>query len=230
MLEGLKYEVLEANRSLVKHGLVLLTWGNVSGIDRKNGLIVIKPSGVEYEKLSTSDMVVVDLDGNVVEGSLRPSSDTPTHIRLYRAFKSLGGITHTHSTNATAFAQAGKEIPCFGTTHADAFFGRVPVTRQLTKSEVHDSYESNTGKVIIERFRKLDPVSMPAVLVAGHGPFCWGINAQDSVNNSAILERISEIAIKTLALNRQAQEIRNYLLTKHHDRKHGNDAYYGQKK
>ena len=230
MLDELKERVLEANLSLVKYGLVTLTWGNVSGIDRKSGLIVIKPSGVEYDKMQSDDMVVVDFKGKVVEGRLRPSSDTPTHIELYRAFQEIGGVTHTHSINAAAFAQAGREIPCFGTTHADSFYGPIPITRLMTRQEVEEAYERNTGKVIIERFRKLDPASTPGVLVAGHGPFCWGKDAEDSVKNSLMLERIAEMAMKTLQVNPDAKDLPDYVLNKHHERKHGENAYYGQKR
>ncbi len=230
MLDELKKKVLEANLSLVKYGLVTLTWGNVSGIDRKDGLIVIKPSGVEYDKMQSGDMVVVDLDGKIVDGNLRPSSDTPTHIELYKAFAEIGGVTHTHSINAAAFAQAGREVPCLGTTHADSFFGPVPITRLMTREEVEEAYERNTGKVIIERFKKLDPMSTPGVLVAGHGPFCWGKDAEDSARNSLMLERIAEMARKTFQINPDAKGLPEYVLNKHHERKHGKKAYYGQKK
>ncbi len=230
MLTELKENVLKANLILVKYGLVTLTWGNVSGIDRKAGLIIIKPSGVEYDAMTPDDMAVVDFDCKIVEGNLRPSSDTPTHIELYRAFPEIGGITHTHSINATAFAQAGKEIPCLGTTHADTFFGAVPVTRLMTEDEVRNAYEVNTGKVIVERFKKLDPMSMPGILVSGHGPFCWGRDAEDSVKNGFILERIAEIALKTLQISPNVEGLPDYILNKHHERKHGKNAYYGQKK
>lgn len=235
-VERLRHDVLEANKLLVEYRLVTLTWGNVSGIDRKQGLIVIKPSGVEYGKMTAEDMVVVDMSGKVVEGKLRPSSDTPTHLEMYEAFPEIGGITHTHSVHATAFAQACKEIPCLGTTHADSFFGSVPVTRYLTENEVESGYEVNTGKVIIERFKEpstaggeLDPVSMPGVLVAGHGPFCWGKDSEDSVRNSLILEQIAEMAFETLVLGPNVAPLPDYILRKHHERKHGKDAYYGQK-
>src|SRR3990172_4707388 len=194
MLNELKTQVLKANLDLVKYGLVTLTWGNVSGIDRKKNLIVIKPSGVDYERMTAKDMVVVDLNNSVVEGELKPSSDTLTHIELYKSFKNIGGISHTHSEYATIFAQACKEIPCFGTTHADAFYGNVPVTRFLTKKEVEQNYELNTGKAIVERFKKLDPAAVPGVLVAGHAPFVWGNNAGDAVKNSLILESVAPIA------------------------------------
>ncbi len=230
MLEALKQNVFQANLLLVKYGLVVLTWGNVSGIDRKNGLIVIKPSGVEYDDMKADDMVVVDLEGKIVEGNLRPSSDTPTHVELYKAFPEIGGITHTHSVNASAFAQAGREIPCLGTTHADSFFGPVPITRIMTREEVEKAYERNTGKVIIERFKKLDPESVPGILAAGHGPFCWGKDAVDSVRNSLILERIAEMALKSFRINPKARKLPGYILNKHHERKHGKNAYYGQKR
>ncbi|MGO9480382.1 MAG: L-ribulose-5-phosphate 4-epimerase [Candidatus Kryptoniota bacterium] len=230
MLEQLKEDVCKANLDLVKYGLVVLTWGNVSGIDRAKRIIVIKPSGVDYDKLTPGDMVVVDLDGKVVEGNMRPSSDTPTHIELYKAFPEIGGITHTHSGHASAFAQACKEIPCLGTTHADSFFGPVPVTRFLTEDEVESGYEKNTGKIIIERFKDLDPISMPGILVAGHGPFCWGQNAEDSVKNSLMLEQIAGMALDTVRLDTNAKALPDYILDKHHERKHGKSAYYGQKK
>lgn len=230
MLEKLKEEVWKANLDLVKHGLVTLTWGNVSGISRTDKLIAIKPSGVEYDKLTMHDIVIVDLDGKIVEGEKRPSSDTPTHIELYKAFPEIGGVTHTHSMHATMFAQACKEIPCFGTTHADHFFGPIPITRFLTKEEVELDYEWNTGKIIIERFEKLNPVSIPGVLVAGHAPFTWGKSASDSMKNGLILERIAEMAIGTYELNRDTKELPEYISEKHYQRKHGPNAYYGQKK
>lgn len=229
MLEKLKQEVLQANISLVKHGLVVLTWGNVSGIDRDKNLVVIKPSGVEYDKLTFDDLVVVDLNGNIVEGNKRPSSDTPTHIELYKAFKEVGGVTHTHSNYATMFAQACKEIPCLGTTHADHFYGSIPITRFLTKDEVEEAYELNTGKVIVERFKELNPVSTPGVLVAGHAPFAFGKNATDSVRNALILERVAEMALGTLNLNSNIEKLPDYISEKHYQRKHGPNAYYGQK-
>lgn len=229
MLEKLKKEVLKANLDLVKLGLVTLTWGNVSGIDRSKGLIVIKPSGVEYNKLTIKNMVVVDLNGKVVEGKKRPSSDTPTHIELYKAFPEIGGITHTHSKYATIFAQACREIPCLGTTHADHFYGSIPVTRFLTEEEVNSDYELNTGEVIVERFEKINPVSMPGVLVAGHAPFSFGKNASESVRNGLILERVAEMALGTLQLNPDIKELPKYISEKHYKRKHGPDAYYGQK-
>jgi L-ribulose-5-phosphate 4-epimerase len=230
MLEELKQQVLQANLDLVKYNLVTLTWGNVSGISREGGLVVIKPSGVEYDKITVKDMVVLDLSGKVVEGNLRPSSDTPTHIELYKAFPTVGGIAHSHSEYATIFAQACKEIPCFGTTHADAFYGNVPLTRFLTKKEVEENYELNTGKAIIQRFNKLDPVAVPGVLVAGHAPFTWGKNAGDAVKKNLILERIAFMALHSLGLNPKLKSLPKHILEKHHQRKHGPNAYYGQKK
>jgi L-ribulose-5-phosphate 4-epimerase len=229
MLEQLKEEVWKANLDLVKYSLVTLTWGNVSGINRSSGLIVIKPSGVEYDLLTMNDMVVVDLNGKVVEGEKRPSTDTATHIELYKAFQEIGGITHTHSTHATMFAQACREIPCLGTTHADYFYGSIPVTRFLTKDEVESGYEINTGKIIIETFKELNPISMPGVLVAGHAPFTWGKDAPESVQNGLILERIAEIAIGTFHLISDVKKLPQYICDKHFQRKHGPDSYYGQK-
>lgn len=230
MLAALRAEVAEANISLAKLGLVTLTWGNVSGIDRKRGLVVIKPSGVPYAAMKPGHMVIVDLDGKVVEGRLNPSSDTPAHVELYRCFPTIGGITHTHSTYATVFAQAMKEIPCLGTTHADNFYGTIPVTRLLTEDEVANEYERNTGKVIVERFRGLDPMALPAVLVGGHAPFCWGNNAGDSVANSLVLERVAEMALGVHQLNPAVEPLPGYIVQKHYQRKHGPKATYGQKK
>lgn len=221
-------EVYKANLKLVEYGLVTLTWGNVSGIDRREGLVVIKPSGIEYEIMKADDMVVIDMEGKPVGGKWRPSSDTPTHLELYKAFPQIGGISHTHSIHATMFAQAEMEIPCFGTTHADHFHGNVPLTRVLSKKEVNDRYENNTGSVIIERFANIDPSSVPGVLVASHAPFTWGRTAMESVKHSLILERIAEIAIGTLSLNPRCEPIEDYLLNKHYERKHGPEAYYGQ--
>ncbi len=229
MLEQLKIEVFEANIELFRHGLVTLTWGNVSGINREEGLVVIKPSGIQYDSLSADDMVVTDLSGKIVEGKYRPSSDMPTHLKLYNAFQTIGGITHTHSMYATMFAQACCEIPCFGTTHADHFYGTIPVTRFLTAQEVKEDYEGNTGKIIIERFKQFDVMSMPAVLVAGHAPVTWGKNASDSVKNSIALERVAQMAIGTLQIEKNADELPRYILEKHYQRKHGPDGYYGQK-
>jgi len=229
MLKQLKEEVLCANLDLVKYGLVVLTWGNVSGISRSDNLIIIKPSGVDYDKLKIDDMIIVDLSGKIIEGNKRPSSDTPTHIELYKAFQQIGGITHTHSTYATIFAQACKEIPCLGTTHADHFYGSIPVARFLTQDEVETDYEKNTGKIIIEKFSNLDYNSTPGILVGGHAPFSWGKNAGESVKNGLILERIAQMALSTLQLNPDIKELPSYISDKHYQRKHGPNAYYGQK-
>jgi L-ribulose-5-phosphate 4-epimerase len=228
MLESLREEVLEANLEVVRRGLVLYTFGNASGIDRARGLVVIKPSGVSYATLKASDLVVFDLDGNPVEGTLRPSSDLPTHLVLYRAFPSIGGVVHTHSRAATAWAQAGLEIPCFGTTHADSFFGPVPVTKRLTEEEVREAYEDNTGHAIVRRFEGLDPLAVPGVLVAGHAPFTWGATAMDAARNSVILEEIAELSWRTFVLDSAALRLDQYVLDKHFHRKHGPGAYYGQ--
>lgn len=229
MLEKLKKDVCDANISLEKYGLVVLTWGNVSGIDRKKGLVVIKPSGVEYKRMKPADMVVVNFNGDVMEGKKHPSSDTPTHLELYRAFPEIGGITHTHSTYATIFAQAGLEIPCLGTTHADQFFGSVPVTRLLSEREVESDYEKNTGRLIVDRLKDTDVRNTPGILAAGHGAFCWGDNASQSVENSLILERIAEMAFRTMQLNPEIKQLPSYIVKKHYMRKHGENAYYGQK-
>lgn len=231
MLKELKKQVFEANMDLVKHNLVTFTWGNVSGIDRERNLVVIKPSGVSYDSLTPEDMVVVDLiSGNVVEGKYKPSSDTPTHLELYRAFKDIGGITHTHSTNATAFAQAGQPIKAWGTTHADYFYGDIPCTRELKEEEVKVDYEKNTGKVIVECYNKLGIKAndIPGVLVKNHGPFTWGKDAKQSVFHAVVLERVAEINIKTKALESNPS-MSKYVLDKHYNRKHGVNAYYGQK-
>jgi len=229
MLEQLKAEVCEANLELVRRGLVTLTWGNVSAINQDRDLVVIKPSGVSYEEMRPEHMVVVDPAGKVVEGDLRPSSDTASHVLLYKHFGGIGGVTHTHSCRATAFAQARVELPCFGTTHADHFCGPVPVTRPLTPEEVESAYEANTGRVIVERFAQLEPLDMPAVLVAGHAPFTWGRNAAEAVKNAVALEAVAEIAIATMAIRADAPNLENYVLEKHYRRKHGENAYYGQK-
>ena len=232
MLEKLKHEVFEANLLLPKYGLVSFTWGNASGIDREEGLVVIKPSGIEYEKLTPGDMVIVELaTGVVVEGSLKPSSDTPTHLELYRSFDDIGGIVHTHSRFATSFAQAKRPVPAFGTTHADYFYGGIPCTRALTADEINGDYESETGKVITECFAEfgLNPLEIPAVLVANHGPFTWGDNAAEAVHNSAVLELVAEMALNTFALtSEKPDELSKELLDKHYLRKHGSGAYYGQ--
>jgi L-ribulose-5-phosphate 4-epimerase len=230
MLKQLKEEVFQANLDLLRNHLVTLTWGNVSGISRADGYVVIKPSGVDYEVMKPADMVVVDLSGKLVEGNLRPSSDLPTHLRLYKSFSSIGGIAHTHSLFATMFAQASQEIPCYGTTHADHFNGSIPVTRFLTKEEVESGYEENTGVVIIERFSSLDPASIPAVLVAGHAPFAWGISANNAMKNILVLERIAQMAAGSKQLNAGLNPLPFYIQEKHFQRKHGPDAYYGQKK
>ena len=230
MLESLKKAVYNANMELVQHRLVIYTWGNVSGIDRERGIFAIKPSGVDYAELSPEKMVLVDLDGKVVEGELRPSSDTPTHLELYRRFPHIGGITHTHSTHAVAFAQARLDIPCYGTTHADYFAGAIPCTRDLTPDEVDGDYEAATGRVIAETFaaRGIDPTHTPAVLCANHGPFAWGKDAAQSVYHAAVLEEVAKMAILTRALDRDAKSAPEYVQRKHFLRKHGPNAYYGQ--
>jgi L-ribulose-5-phosphate 4-epimerase len=230
MLSDLKEMVFSSNLDLVIHKLVTSTWGNVSGIDREKGLVVIKPSGISYDDLKASDMVVVDLEGRVVEGSNNPSSDTPTHLQLYKAFKDIGGIAHSHSKYATMFAQAGMEIPCLGTTQADSFYGPVPLTRWLTEEEVKEGYEKNTATVIIEVFGKIKPLEIPAVLVKGHGPFTWGKTPEEAEKNNLVLENIAEMAFGTLELNPKSEILPEYILRKHHERKHGPNAYYGQKK
>ena len=229
MFERIRAEVFQANIDLVRHGLVTLTWGNVSGVDRKAGCIAIKPSGVQYESMTADDITVLDMDGNVVDGNLRPSSDAPTHLILYRAFPSIGGIVHTHSAHATMFAQACREIPCLGTTHADHFNGPVPVTRFLSENEIQKGYETETGKIIVERFERIDPIQTPGVLVAGHAPFAWGKNAAAAVENSLILERIAQIALGTYQLNPAISSLPAHIQSKHYQRKHGPNAYYGQK-
>lgn len=228
MLEELKQKVLEANLDLPKYGLVTFTWGNVSAIDREKGLVVIKPSGVEYDKLKAEDMVVVDLAGNKVEGKYKPSSDTPTHIALYKAFENIGGIVHTHSPWATAFAQAGNGIPALGTTHGDYFYGTIPCTRKMTKEEIQGEYELETGNVIIETFKDKNPMDIPAVLVNMHGPFTWGKDAHEAVHNSVVLEEVAKIATRTFILNPALSSMDQTLLDKHFLRKHGANAYYGQ--
>ena len=230
MLEELKQEVLEANLQLPEYGLVTFTWGNVSGICRERNLVVIKPSGVSYEGMKAEDMVVVDLDGNVVEGDLKPSSDTPTHLELYKAFPDLGGIVHTHSRWATSFAQAGIALPALGTTHADTFYGDVPITRLLTSEEIKGEYEKETGTVIIECFKDKDPMDIPGVLVHSHGPFSWGKDAKEAVHNAVVLEEVAFMAYHTLQLNPEKGRISQEILDKHYYRKHGANAYYGQEK
>ena len=229
MLEELKEKVFKANLDLVKHGLVIFTWGNVSGIDREKGLVVIKPSGVSYDDMKAEDMVVVDLEtGKVVEGNLKPSSDTPTHLALYRAFPEIGGVVHTHSTYATAWSQAGKDLPNIGTTHADYFHEAVPCTRDMTEAEVINEYELNTGNVIIERFEGMNPVHTPGVLVKNHGPFAWGTSPADAVHNAVVLEQIAKMASIAYTVN-PALTMNPLLVEKHFSRKHGPNAYYGQR-
>jgi len=230
MLEALKEQVCQANLLLPKHGLVTFTWGNVSGIDRERGLVVIKPSGVEYDGMGPDDMVVVDLNGHVVEGHYKPSSDTPTHIALYKAFPNIGGVVHTHSRWATSFAQAGQGIPAYGTTQGDYFYGEIPCTRKMTPAEIAGEYEKETGTVIIETFhtRGIDPDSVPAVLVNSHGPFTWGTDAMNAVHNAVVLEEVAFMALQARTLNPQLQPMQQELLDKHYLRKHGKNAYYGQ--
>ena len=230
MLEQLKKEVYEANMELPKRGLVTYTWGNVSGIDRESGLFVIKPSGVDYEKLSPEDMVVLDLDGNVVEGKYRPSSDTATHIELYKKYPEIGGVVHTHSPWATSWAQAAREIPCYGTTHADYFYGTIPCARNLTKEEIDAGYEKNTGTVIIETFENLgiNPMYTPGVLCANHGPFTWGKDAHEAVHNSVVLEEVAKMAAQAEVINPKLKMAPQEMQDKHFFRKHGANAYYGQ--
>lgn len=230
MLESLKERVWRANLDLVKLGLVTLTWGNVSGLDRKRGFVAIKPSGLSYEKMKPSDIVLVDLGGQKVEGRLNPSSDTPTHLEIYKAFREIAGIAHMHSEYATIYAQAAREIPCLGTTHADVFYGPVPITRWMTREEVTGDYEKNTGRVIVERFESLKPLESPGVLVAGHGAFTWGETPAAAVENSLALEKIAKMALGTELLNLKNVRFPHYLLDKHYQRKHGLGAYYGQKK
>jgi L-ribulose-5-phosphate 4-epimerase len=228
MLESLKEEVLEANLELVRRGLVIYTFGNVSGVSREHGLLAIKPSGVPYDKMTAADMVVTDLNGRIVEGKLRPSSDLATHAALYRAFPAIGGIAHTHSRHATAWGQAVREIPCFGTTHADYFFSSVPVTAPLTPAEIESEYEANTGVAIIRTMQGRDPLGCPAILVAGHAPFCWGKSASDAVHTAVIVEELANMAWQTLTINPAAVPISEALRKKHHFRKHGPTATYGQ--
>jgi L-ribulose-5-phosphate 4-epimerase len=227
MLKELKEQVFEANLDLVKHGLVIFTWGNVSAIDRDEGLVVIKPSGVSYDVMRPEDMVVVNLDGKIVEGKLKPSSDTPTHLVLYKSFPNIGGIVHTHSTYATAWAQAGKDIPNIGTTHADYFSGNIPCTNDMTREEVEGEYEKETGKVIVKRFEKLNPDFIPGVLVKNHGPFSWGKDAHEAVHNAVVMEQVAKMAFISLNINPNLT-MNQHLITKHFQRKHGKNAYYGQ--
>ncbi|HUE02038.1 MAG TPA: L-ribulose-5-phosphate 4-epimerase [Bryobacteraceae bacterium] len=229
MLKELREQVLEANLELVRRGLVLYTFGNASGIARAEGLVAIKPSGVPYEGMRPEDLVIADLDGRIVEGTLRPSSDLPTHVALYRAFKGIGGVVHTHSRYATSWAQARRPIPCLGTTHADYFRGPVPVTRPMSPAEIDSAYEASTGDVIAAHFAGGDPLEVPAVLVAGHGPFCWGLSAADAAHNAVILEYVAEMAYYSVTLSDAAEELHPAHLDKHFLRKHGVSAYYGQR-
>lgn len=228
MLEELKEKVFKANIDIVKHGLVLFTWGNVSGIDRDKGLIVIKPSGVDYEQMKAENMVVLDMDGKVVEGKLRPSSDTPTHLELYKAFKEVGAIVHTHSSYATSWAQAGKSIPIIGTTHADYFSGDIPCTDDMPKDWVMGEYEKTTGTAIIEAFKGINPIEIPGVLVKNHGPFAWGRSPYEAVYNAVVMEEVARMAYLAFSINPQLT-MNPALVTKHYERKHGKNAYYGQK-
>ncbi len=232
MLEDLKRRVYNANIQLVKNGLVLYTWGNVSERDFKTGLVAIKPSGVSYEEMTPDDMVILDLDGNVIEGKLNPSSDTKTHLELYKMHPEIGGVVHTHSTNAVAFAQAGKDITAYGTTHADYFYGSIPCTRSLTKEELDEDYEKNTGVVINETIKEknIDVKAIPAILVKNHGVFAWGKNADEAVYHATVLEEVAKMAMLTQLINPKVEPIPQYLLNKHYQRKHGKNAYYGQKK
>lgn len=230
MLEDLKRQVYEANMELPKRGLVTFTWGNVSGIDRVSGLFVIKPSGVDYDKLRPEDMVVISLDGERVEGSMNPSSDTPTHLELYKAFAELGGIVHTHSTMATSWAQAGRPLPCYGTTHADYFYGEIPCARNLTADEIEEGYEKNTGLVIVETFKGRNPMYVPGVLCKNHGPFTWGKDAHEAIHNAVVLEEIAKMNLYTELLNHDVAPAPQCMQEKHFMRKHGPNAYYGQEK
>ena len=228
MLEQLKKDVLKANLALPKHGLVTFTWGNVSGIDRNKGLIVIKPSGVSYDELRAEQLVVVDMNGERVEGDLRPSSDTATHVVLYNAFPEIGGVVHTHSSWCTSWAQSGRGIPALGTTHADYFYGKISCTRQMTSSEIQEDYEANTGHVIVETIGDRNPLHIPGILVNTHGPFTWGTDAQNAVHNSVVMEEVAEMAYHTMLLTPGLEPMQQELLDKHFLRKHGANAYYGQ--
>ena len=229
MLKALKQEVLEANLELPRHGLVTFTWGNVSAIDENRELVVIKPSGVSYDNMTADDMVVVDLAGNVIEGKLNPSSDTPTHLALYKEYEQIGGVVHTHSSYITSWAQAGCNVPALGTTHADYFYGEIPCTRALTEEEIQGEYEVETGNVIIETIGEDDPMSIPGIIVYQHGPFAWGKDAMDSVHNAVVMEEIAKMAFRSITINPRLADIDRPLLDKHYLRKHGVNAYYGQK-
>jgi len=231
MLEELKKKVYEANMMLPQYGLVTFTWGNVSAIDKESGLFVIKPSGVEYDKLTPDDMVVMDLEGNRVEGKYNPSSDTPTHLELYKAFPEIGGVVHTHSSYATSWAQAGRSIPCYGTTHADYIYGEIPCVRCLTKEEIEEAYETNTGKLIVSEFKRMDKeiMAVPAVLCKNHGVFTWGKDAHDAVHNAVVAEEVAKMAYRTEVINKEVAPAPQELQDKHYYRKHGANAYYGQR-
>lgn len=228
MLEELKKKVYEANTELQRKGLVIYTWGNVSGIDREKGLVVIKPSGVDYDTMKAEDMVILDLEGNIIEGKYKPSTDTPTHLVLYNTYPNIGGVVHTHSEWATTFAQAGISIPAFGTTHADYFYGDIPCTRDLTENEINGKYEKETGNVIIETIGEKNPLEIPAIIVKNHGPFTWGKDPDNAVYNAVVLDKVAEMAYKTMTLNRSIESVNQILLDKHYLRKHGVNAYYGQ--
>ena len=230
MLEKLKQEVYEANMLLPKYNLVTFTWGNVSGVDRESKLFVIKPSGVPYEKLKPEDMVVVDFDGNKVEGDLNPSSDTPTHAVLYKCWNNIGGIVHTHSTYATSWAQSGRNLPCYGTTHADYFFGEIPCARVLSENEIEEAYEKNTGNLIVEVFKDLNPLHVPGALCKNHGPFTFGKDAHEAFHNAVVLEEVAKMNLFTELINKNVEPAPDFLQKKHFMRKHGPNAYYGQKK
>lgn len=228
MLEQLKQQVYEANMELPERGLVTYTWGNVSGIDRELGLFIIKPSGVDYDKLNAEDMVVIDLEGNKVEGKYNPSSDTATHLELYRKYSEIGGIVHTHSSWATSWAQTGRSIPCYGTTHADYFYGEIPCARSLTAEEIESNYEKNTGLLIIETLKEKNPMEIPAILCRNHGPFTWGKNAFEAVHNSVVLEEVAKMACRTEMIQPEMSPVEKVLMDKHYYRKHGESSYYGQ--
>jgi len=228
MLEALKEQVLKANLELPQYGLVTFTWGNVSGYDKDSGLVVIKPSGVPYSEMTVDDLVVVDLEGNVVEGDKKPSSDTPTHLVLYKNFKDIGGVVHTHSPWATSWAQAGRALPALGTTHGDYFYGEIPCTRRMTEAEINGEYEKETGQVIVDTFKNLDPFMVPSVLVHSHAPFNWGKDPEEAVHNAVVLEEVAKMALRTYQINGDTQNMQQTLLDKHYLRKHGKNAYYGQ--
>ncbi|PXW92163.1 L-ribulose 5-phosphate 4-epimerase [Streptohalobacillus salinus] len=228
MLERLKEDVLQANLALPSYGLITFTWGNVSGYDKDSGLVVIKPSGVPYSEMTIDDLVVVDLEGNVVEGNKKPSSDTPTHLVLYKNFDGIGGVVHTHSPWATSWAQAGRSLPALGTTHGDYFYGSIPCTRQMTDAEINGAYEHETGEVIVETFKTIDPLSVPSVLVHSHAPFNWGKDPEEAVHNAVVLEEVAKMALRTYQINPDTEVMQQTILDKHYLRKHGKDAYYGQ--